>query len=149
MWVAQSLWFDRIWRITAEGERIDAPWRDSTKARDVPKLLYMQLDFSMEAYIAHLETRILADLNRFVFKRSSSTWFSVYAAAFVYLVTLENDSWRLETWKVKLKAWEDLRPVRHYFPPKLMSIVLTSTGYPTEFTSLASPGRPRFLPWTK
>lgn len=111
MWAAQSLWFDRIWRITESGERIDAPWRDSTKARDVPRLLYVQLDYSMEVYIMQLEARLLASLDMFVFKRSSSTWFSVYAAAFVYLVTLENDSWRLETWKVKLKAWENLRPV--------------------------------------
>ncbi|KAH8802978.1 hypothetical protein F5884DRAFT_491771 [Xylogone sp. PMI_703] len=108
MWAAQSLWFDRIWRVVSEGEKIKSRWQDFLNGHDVPRLLYVQLDFYMEAYIAHLETRILADLNDFIFSRSSSTWFSVYAAAFVYLVALENDSWRLETWKAKLKKWENL-----------------------------------------
>lgn len=110
-----------------------------------PKLLYVQLDFRMEPYIAHLKTSILADLNRFAFKRSSSTWFSVYAAAFVNLVTLKNDTWRLETWKDKLRAKVNLHLVSHFFAPKPRSIVLTSTRYPVELTSLASPERLWFL----
>jgi len=112
MWTAQSFWFNRIWQVTAGGKEIGATWREATKARDPPKMLYVQLDYSMEVYIAELEKRVLHYLEHFLFGRTPSTWFSVFLASFVYLAALEGDCWRLEKWRSNLAKWEPLPPVR-------------------------------------
>lgn len=122
MWAAQSFWFQRIWRIVAGGKTIGAFFRNETQGFDPPRFLYVQLDYYMHHYVERLEKRVLAGLERLVFYRKSSTFFPLFLATFVFLATVEGDSWRMRKWKARLEQWSQLDSVSFF---ALMSLMFT------------------------
>ena len=114
MWAAQSFWFKRIWRIVAGGKAIGARFRKETRGFDPPRFLYVQLDYIMHYYLNKLEKSVLTRLQRLVFHRKNSTLFPLFLATFVFLATVEGDSWRMENWKAKLEQWSQLDSVSFF-----------------------------------
>ena len=111
MWAAQSFWFEHIWRIVDGGDTIGASFRNETRGFDPPRFLYIQIDYSMDHYLNKLGKSVLARLERLVFHRKRSTLFPIFLAAFVFLATVEGDSWRMENWRTKLEQWSKLPTV--------------------------------------
>jgi hypothetical protein len=112
LWAAQCTFFGHAWRVIDGGDLIQAEYWDVLKAHIVPKHLYWQLDVIMEDYMASKEKIVLQDLERAIFPpsrthQSRKAWFSVYLVAYVYLHTMENETWNLHSWGVKSKRWQE------------------------------------------
>jgi hypothetical protein len=102
LWAAGRVYFNRVWRIAEGGQKIRATWHEELQAYDVPRLLYVQLDYLIEKYRQELERKILRDMEISITPpRNPDVWFSFFLTAFVYLAALERDTWELETWKAK------------------------------------------------
>lgn len=64
----------------------------------LPRLANQQLDARVEAFMAELEQKVLAELQVKIFRRNPADWFGIYLTLFVTLSSLERDSWGLQTW---------------------------------------------------
>jgi hypothetical protein len=69
----------------------------------VPRILSLQLEQIMEGYMKKLEQDFLRTLENMVFSRDSALWLPTFLATFVYLSTLEGDTWDLEEWKERAR----------------------------------------------
>ncbi|KIX10551.1 uncharacterized protein Z518_01634 [Rhinocladiella mackenziei CBS 650.93] len=114
VWAAHSVFFGRIWRIKKGAEALGAQFHPEIGAADVPRLLYWQLDWIVENYMMKLESQILRDLEDIILPRTQKgsrhrrqlgAGFAVFISCFLYLSTLEKDSWNLEAWRAKSARW--------------------------------------------
>ena len=62
-------------------------------------MLTLQLERRVEIYMKDCEQELLRCLENKFFSRDPSSFLPAYLAAFVYLSTLEGDTWDLEEWR--------------------------------------------------
>ncbi|KAH0559467.1 hypothetical protein GP486_004021 [Trichoglossum hirsutum] len=106
IWAAQTTFFKNYWRVVDGAESVKAPYYPPLRAALVPRMLYLQLEQIMEAYMKELEQEFLHNLENMIFSRDSAQWFPTYLATFVYLSTLEGDTWDLWEWREKYGVQE-------------------------------------------
>jgi hypothetical protein len=98
IWVAQTSFFKNHWRIVEGAESVNAVHYEPLGAALVPRMLTLQLERAVEVYMKELEQDFLHRLENMVFSRDPLSWLPTYLAIFVYLSTLEGDTWDLEEW---------------------------------------------------
>lgn len=72
----------------------------------LPDLLNSQLDYLLEKKIAEIELQFLTGLQSLIFRRQPDEWFRIFLAIFVFVSSIEEDTWNLEVWKAALESSE-------------------------------------------
>ncbi|KAI9855297.1 MAG: hypothetical protein M1813_009836 [Trichoglossum hirsutum] len=116
IWATQKSFFNSHWRIVEGAETVNAPYCRSLGAALVPRMLALQLEQATESYMKELEQEFLQILEGMVFSRDPSLWLLVFLATFIYLSTLEGDTWDLEEWRARFGIPEVPESQRKFWP---------------------------------
>ncbi|KAI9777769.1 MAG: hypothetical protein M1839_008564 [Geoglossum umbratile] len=116
IWAAQPSFFKNYWRVVEGAESVNATYYEPLGAALVPRVLALQLEQMIEIYMKELENEFLHRLENMVFGRDPLLWLSTFLAAFVYLSTLEGDTWDLEKWRAGISVTEIPESHRKLWP---------------------------------
>ncbi|KAF8247772.1 hypothetical protein K440DRAFT_550521 [Wilcoxina mikolae CBS 423.85] len=103
IWIVQNFFFNSPWRMCGHNSLgmnpIDDPTSKLHGVTPLPRLINQQLDFYLEDRISTLEKELLAELQSRILDRNSYDWFGIFLTIYIYLSSMERDTWSLHTWE--------------------------------------------------